>query len=299
MAFTLTETMNLGNTALELNLSGGPAADGSQHNHVFQVQEFRRPEFEVKANAGEGPHFAGGNATASVAATYYAGGGLPNADVTWRVSQSKGTYSPPGWPDFTFGTWIPWWWGGGMRGASDGVSRRAGFPGGAGETVETFTGRTDAAGVHLPAHRLPRRARPAGADRGEGRGERDGCQPPGVERDHEPAGASGRAVRRHPFSERTFVQRDQPLKIEAIVTDLDGKPVPGVKIAMRAARLDWQYKAGAWSEVETVVQPCTVTSANAAGDVHLRDAGGRHLPHRRDRGRQPRAGPTRASSTGG
>ncbi len=259
MAFTLTETMNLGNTALELNLSGGPAADGGQFSHVFQVQEFRRPEFEVKANAGEGPFFAGGNATAAVAATYYAGGGLPNAEVTWRVSQSKGTYSPPGWPDFTFGTWIPWWWGGGLRSTASGAR----VLGGAGETGETFAGRTDAAGTHLLRIDFPTALVPP--------------EPIVVK-----AEASVMDVNRqawnatanllvHPAelyvgirSERTFVQRDQPLKVEAIVTDLDGKPVPGVKISMRAARLDSQYKAGAWKEVETVVQPCTVTSANAA-----------------------------------
>jgi uncharacterized protein YfaS (alpha-2-macroglobulin family) len=255
LAFTLTETMNLGNTALELSLSGGPAADGSQHTHMFQVQEFRRPEFEVKANAGEGPFFAGGNATASVAATYYAGGGLPNAEVTWRVSQSKGTYSPPGWPDFTFGTWVPWWWGGGA-----GAHGRAPLRGGAGETVETFTGRTDAAGVHLLRIDFPTALVPP--------------EPIVVKAEasvmdvNRQAWNAATSLLVHPAelyvgirSERTFVQRDQPLKIEAIVTDLDGKPVPGVKIAMRAARLDWQVKAGEWKEVETVVQPCTVTSA--------------------------------------
>ncbi len=257
LAFTLTETMNLGNTALELNLSGGPAADGAQHTHTFQVQEFRRPEFEVKANAGEGPFFAGGNATVEVAATYYAGGGLPNAEVTWRVSQAKGSYSPPGWPDFTFGTWIPWWWSGGIVvGAHD----RAPLPGGAGETVETFTGRTDAAGIHrlridFPAALVPPEPIVVRAE----------ASVMDVNRQAWNATAN---LLVHPAelyvgirSERTFVQREQPLKIEAIVTDLDGKPVPGVKINMRAARLDWQYKAGQWQQVETVVQPCTVTSA--------------------------------------
>ncbi|MGC8782069.1 MAG: Ig-like domain-containing protein, partial [Anaerolineae bacterium] len=144
-AFTLTDAMNLGPATLELTWSGGPAAEGAQYNHTFQVQEFRRPEFEVKASVGEGPYFAGGHATAEVVATYYAGGGLPNAEVTWRVTQSKGSYSPPGWPDFTFGTWTPWWWIAGGRGAAG----RPGFPGGPiVETAETFTGRTDAGGVH-------------------------------------------------------------------------------------------------------------------------------------------------------
>ncbi len=257
MAFTLTETMNLGPAALELNLERGPAASGSQHLHSFQVQEFRRPEFEVKVNAGEGPFFAGGHATASVAATYYAGGGLPNAEVTWRVSQSKGAYSPPGWPDFTFGTWIPWWWGG-LRS----TPAVWGGPVGSDEkTVETFTGRTDAAGVHLLRIDFPTALTPP-----EPIVVKAEASVMDVNRQAWNANAS---LLVHPAelyvgirSERLFVQREQPLKIEAIVTDLDGKPIPGVKITMRAARLDWQYRAGQWQEVETVVQPCTVTSAN-------------------------------------
>jgi len=257
LAFTLTDTMNLGPATLELIWAGGQAADGVQYNHTFQVQEFRRPEFEVKASAGEGPHFAGGHTTAEVAATYYAGGGLPNAEVTWRVSQAKGSYSPPGWPDFTFGTWTPWWWIGEVVGAYG----RAPRPGGPTvETAETFTGRTDASGVHrlridfptalVPPEPIVIKAEASVMD---------------VNRQ---AWNAATSLLVHPAelyvgirSERLFVQREQPLKIQAIVTDLDGKPVPGVKIAMRAARLEWQFKAGEWKEVETVVQPCTVTSA--------------------------------------
>ncbi len=83
----------------------------AQFGHSFQVQEFRRPEFEVTArNETPGPYFAGGSATVAVEAAYYAGGPLPNAEVTWQVSSSPGSYSPPNWPDFIFGRWQPWWW---------------------------------------------------------------------------------------------------------------------------------------------------------------------------------------------
>ncbi|MDQ1300812.1 MAG: alpha-2-macroglobulin, partial [Chloroflexota bacterium] len=259
MAFTLAETMNLGNATVALSLNGGPSADGAQHSHVFQVQEFRRPEFEVKASASEGPHFVGGNATASVAATYYAGGGLPDAAVTWRVSQATGSYSPPGWADFTFGTWTPWWGGGGM---TLGVAGKPSFPGDlAGQTSETFAGRTDAAGIHrlrldFPSALVPPAPIVVKAEAS-------------VMDVNRQAWNAATSLLVHPAelyvgirSERIFVQREQPLKVEAIVTDLDGKPVPGVKISLRAARLDWQYKAGEWKQIETVVQPCTITSAN-------------------------------------
>ncbi len=89
-----------------------PTADvySTDYYHSFQIQEFRRPEFEVKTRPeSEGPFFIGGDATVSVHAGYFAGGPLPNAETDWNVSASPGSYSPPNWPDFTFGMWTPWW----------------------------------------------------------------------------------------------------------------------------------------------------------------------------------------------
>ena len=57
----------------------------------------------------EGPYFVGDDATVSVHASYFAGGPLPNAETNWNVTASPGSYSPPNWPDFTFGVWTPWW----------------------------------------------------------------------------------------------------------------------------------------------------------------------------------------------
>ena len=60
-------------------------------------------------NETTGPYFVGDHAIVAVEASYYAGGPLPNAEVTWQVSSSPSSYSPPNWPDFIFGTWTPWW----------------------------------------------------------------------------------------------------------------------------------------------------------------------------------------------
>ncbi|HYN01291.1 MAG TPA: Ig-like domain-containing protein, partial [Vicinamibacteria bacterium] len=72
LALRLPPTMNLGAAVLQLD-AASLSLPGSQHTHVFQVQEFRRPEFEVKAQASEGPHVVGGAATVAVSAAYYAG----------------------------------------------------------------------------------------------------------------------------------------------------------------------------------------------------------------------------------
>ena len=237
--------MNLGTAYLELNATGGSGgADNTGYGHPIQVQEFRRPEFEVKATAGEGPFFAGGSAPLEVKASYYAGGPLPDAETTWRVTSQPGHFSPPGWDDFTFGRWIPWW-------------REWGDEGGWKEPT-VYTGRTDSAGVH--------------------RVQLDFGKPTPPEPTAVTAEATVMDVNRqawtstvnllvHPAdlyvglrSERLFVEREQPLKIDLIVTDLDGKPVPGREIKARAARMDWSYKDGRWQEEEAAVQPCIVQS---------------------------------------
>ena len=93
--FSLPDGMNLGTARLTLT----PDSSGGGTMHSFDVQEFRRPEFEVTAEAGEGPYFLGETASASVHAAYYAGGALPGAPVAWNVTASPGFYSPPGHED--------------------------------------------------------------------------------------------------------------------------------------------------------------------------------------------------------
>ncbi|HWW74238.1 MAG TPA: MG2 domain-containing protein, partial [Pyrinomonadaceae bacterium] len=59
--FKLPPTMNLGNANVQFVADGGAGLSNVQYGHGFQVQEFRRPEFEVTARAEEGPHFVGGH----------------------------------------------------------------------------------------------------------------------------------------------------------------------------------------------------------------------------------------------
>jgi uncharacterized protein YfaS (alpha-2-macroglobulin family) len=80
--FTLPAKMNLGSATLEFELK----EDGGKYTHSFQVQEFRRPEFEITARTSEAPHFVGSFATATMTAAYYSGGGLANTEVDWEVS---------------------------------------------------------------------------------------------------------------------------------------------------------------------------------------------------------------------
>ncbi|HVF87327.1 MAG TPA: MG2 domain-containing protein, partial [Pyrinomonadaceae bacterium] len=249
--FKLPPTMNLGGASLSLEAQGGNKTTvDRQHHHSFQVQEFRRPEFEVTTTASEGPHFVKEHAGVTINAAYYAGGGLPNAEVNWSVTSTPGNFTPPNRGDFTFGKWTPWW-------GEYGDSR-----GGTVSNTQTFTARTDAAGKHHL------------------RIDFDSVNPPqastvtaqaSVTDVNRQAWTATTAMLVHPAdlyvglrSERMFVQGGEPLVVESIVTDLDGKAVANREVKIRAVLLDWTFEKGAWVQKETNPQECTVRSANDA-----------------------------------
>ena len=247
--FTLPENVNLGYAQVMLNAMGGELqyfGYGGAYYHSFQIQEFRRPEFEVRASASEGPHFVGDAATATVAASYFAGGPLPGADVNWSVTASSGSYQPPNWNGFTFGRWVPWWHfyhDGGQLGSA------------------SFTSRTDAAGEHtLRIDFAP-------------------SDPPGpmtldagvtVFDVNRQGWSSSTTLLVHPAnryvglrSDRYFVERGEPLPVEVVVTDIDGAVDAEHEVLVRAALMDWQYKNGEWKQVEVSAQECTVRTTAA------------------------------------
>ena len=254
--YTLPEAVNLGYAQIyftAVGLTGN--LDNTSYYHSFQIQEFRRPEFEVSArNETTGPYFSGGFGVVAVEAKYYAGGPLPNADVTWQVTTSPGSYSPPNWSEFTFGIWEPWWWS--YRVYSDTAEFYP--PGNSGGQVEVFQGITDAAGEHylrLDFDNLPE-PRPYS------------IQAESTVMDvNRQAWTSGTNLLVHPAdlyvgmrTERYFVERGEPLEVSLIVTDLDGNPVGDRPITVTAARLEWKYSQGQWREEEADVQTCTVGS---------------------------------------
>lgn len=259
LTLAIPEGANLGHARLELTAPATKGLTGLGHVHTLQVQAFRRPEFEVSATASEGPHLVGGHATATVTASYYSGGPLPGADVTWRVVSRPGHFTPPNRGDYVFGQWTPWW-----------LPR----PTGAAET-RTFAGRTDGDGRHHL------------------RLDFEGVEPPrpsSVE-----AEASVQDVNRqtwtarahllvHPARhyvglrvERTVVEPGKPFEVRALVTDLEGAAVAGSKIVLQSARLEWRQEGTDWREVPVDPQDCTVESGTEAVTCTFTPkAGGRH-----------------------
>jgi len=265
LQFTLPENTNLGSAWVNLNALGGTAGlSNTRYTHSFQIQEFRRPEFEVKArNETTGPYFLGDEAVMAVEAKYYAGGPLPNAEASWYVNSTPTNYQPPNWPQFTFGYWTPWWW------FYEGMG-----PDG-GSLSENFAGRTDASGNHYLRMAFESMAEP---------------RPYSVVAEgtvfdvNRQAWAGTTDLMVHPADRyvgvrtpRYFVEQGDPIEAALIVTDLDGRADQGLMIDVQAARLDWEYQDGRWQEVEMDPQDCRVESAEEPVQCEFQTpAGGRY-----------------------
>ncbi len=254
--FKLPDDANLGYSRIDLSTNSG--LSGKTFSHQFQVQEFRRPEFEVTAKVdGSAPHFVGDKADLSVEAKYYAGGGLANAETNWTVTATATNYTPPNRGDFTFGTWTPWWriydYGGGE------LSGRS-FRGGG--ITQTFKGVTDSDGKHhlkidFQSVNPPRPYSITAAA--------------AVQDVNRQTWSGSTSLLVHPAdlyvgikTPRTFVQKGEKIVIESIVTNIDGKPIAGRDVEVKAILKDWQFDKGSWSEVTVNEQTCTVKSADVA-----------------------------------
>jgi alpha-2-macroglobulin len=230
LALELPKTMSLGTAVLQLEAEGTPLPHTAVH--TFEVREFRRPEFEVKAEASEGPFFVGGQATVTVSASYYAGGALPGAEVSWRVASRPAFFRPPNRDDYVFGPFVPWWdW----RPAAQEPER-----------VREMAARTDSRGVHRLRIDFDRGTPP---------------RPRLVEAEATVMDVNRQAwtVRAdllvHPAStyvglraDRPFVGKGEPVTFDVIATDLDGRALAGRSVSLRLGRLDWEQVEGEWKE---------------------------------------------------
>jgi len=253
LAVELSQQSNLGHAWVEFShrADGADGADG-RHTHHFQIQEFRRPEFEVATRTvAPGPYFVSEPAEVAVDAGYFSGGPLPNAEVTWTVTTRQATYSPPDWSDFTFGVWRPWWYFG---------DHWPGDPWGEFEP-ETLSGITDAGGSHVLRIDF------------EG------------DADHLPSTVTAQAevldVNRQQWAsstdllvhsarlyvglrtDRTFLRAGDGLEVEAVVVDIDGNAVPGRPFEIAVGRIVSQFTDGEWVEEAVDEQTCETASAEA------------------------------------
>lgn len=257
----LPATMNLGDATLKFQFgkegAGWDSDSSSEYDHQFQVQEFRRPEFEITTRVSEAPFFVGAAATVTATATYYTGGGLAGTDVDWSIVATPTNYTPPNRDDYTFGKFFPWW-----RNDRDSNASKE----------QSFKGRTDAAGKHTLKIDFDgvRPARPSTVTASAR-----------VQDVNRQTIESTTSLLVHPAdvyvglkSTRSFVQKGEPFDIAAIVTDLDGKAIADRDVQLRLVRLDYVYEKGEWKEQERDVQEQTVKSGADAVSARFRTTAG-------------------------
>ncbi len=269
------ETANTGYAYVELTLPGTDGLSIWSGQHSFQIADFRTPEFEVSARTeGEGPWLDGEPVTVAVDATYYAGGPLPDAAVTWQVSPSTATYSPPGWSDFTFGIWTPWWWYDTSYPVAD-MAWSEPCCGSIGGQPVTYTGTTDADGHHYLQIDV--------GDLGDdlvGLPVAVSAQAT-VQDVNLQAWSSTTSVLVHPAdlyvglaSDTPYVERGDDLAVDVVVTDIDGAAVAGRTLQVTASRTATVYRDGEWTQEQTDAETCDVTSAAEPTTCTFRPAAG-------------------------
>jgi alpha-2-macroglobulin len=251
--FQVPADASLGTAQVELVVEGGSRIGNHDGGMVtFEVQEFRRPEYEVSVQADPGPHFVGGTATATARATYFAGGGLPGAAVAWQAVSRPAGYTPPGWDGWRFGGAGHGWWDGWW-------DPRRPHP----ETRHALTGETDATGAHVLrldfdravpgyAHAVTVNATVTDLNRQQW--------------------TSGSRLLVHPGAvyaglriERGWLRPGEPVEVDVAAVDVDGSPAAGSVVEVTGARETWRRTASG-GERETVdAGSCTVTMSGGAG----------------------------------
>ena len=271
LSIELPEGANLGEAWVDFR-AVGTDTNNAATGHSFSIQEFRRPEFEVTAtNESEGPFYVARPATVRVDAEYFSGGPLPDADVNWLVSKRETTYRPPNWDEYTFGVWVPWWAGSrfGDDVAGD-IASEPCFDCGPGTPVEyeEFAGTTDAGGSHYlqidfdgPDVDLPTTITAEAT----------------VFDVNRQAWSARTDLLVHPAefyvglrSDRAFVRQGTPIRIDGVVTDVDGGTAPGREVTVSAGRLEWVLVGGTWTEQVADEQTCVFTSTGDVTDAAMR-----------------------------
>ena len=262
--FNLPDNVNLGNAFVTF----GFETDTEEFTHQFQVQEFRRPEYEVSVKAETAaPYFVGESAALEMEAKYYSGGALMNTPTDWTVYAYQTRYTPPNRDDFNFGSFVPWW-----IHYFDGGYKRNGYQTYA-PSSQTFQGVTGTDGKHRitadfieahPAHPYTLTANAKVQD---------------VNR-QTIAGSTSLLV--HPSAlyvglrtPRSFVRRGDSFKIETITTDLDGNAVADRSVKVEAILKDWRRGGSSWQNIEVDSQTCDITSTEtvAACDLTAKEGG--------------------------
>ena len=247
-SFGLPDTPNLGTASVMLTAEGFDGGTAGS-THSFEIQEFRRPKFEVGVSADSEPKYSSEAIETRVEATYFTGGPLGGAEVSWKIQKESGSYSPPGHSAYRFGDSTPWW-----------------FRGGDGKDVQTLrrNGKTTAAGRH---------ALDVSVDINDGFPRTVSAEATVEDVDRQQISSSTEYIV-HPAryyvglkTDTYFVEKGEPMEVDCMVADVDGNLKRGHEVTMRLVRLESVYEDGEYKSEEHVEETCRVETAGKKGET--------------------------------
>lgn len=231
-SFDIPKNANLGDAIVNLQArrAGKPLSEeyGAWSQCNFKIEEFRRPEFELTLKSSAGNSLQLGEATnITASANYFAGGPLAEAAITWSVRTQSSNYDPPGWQDYKFGK------GGGSI-FSDFGYWRPNPPEDKNARDMTFKGTTDGAGRHVLELKVNSIIDPTPVS----------IVAEGTVSDVNRQEWSDKAtLLLHPAEvyvglrpSKQFFRADEAIKIDSIVTDLDGKASSGRSVHLELVK---------------------------------------------------------------
>ena len=239
--FNLPDTPNLGPAQVVFKKPNATESE-LEYTHGFEIQEFRTPEFEVKTELTKAaPYLIKQDIPVSANANYYAGGGLAAAPVAWQLVASQEAYTPPNQTDWSFGFSNPIWWHWDAFRPQENV-------------LANFSGKTNPEGKHAlliqpnnTNYPLPVSVRAEAS----------------VTDVNRQAWTSSSQFIIHPANTYVglktasyFVEQNQPLKLDVLTVDIDGKVLANSPVIVEAGLPDHSNKEGVKKLKD--VQRCTV-----------------------------------------
>ncbi len=238
------------------------------------IQEFRRPEFEMKVTAAKSTALVlGDSTTVSSSANYLIGGALANAPVNWVVTPSVASYAPPGWSGYNFGSGFDLYSWYAERGR---LRRNQPITNG----QKTLTGQSDSQGNDTIALKFISTPKPVPMSYQ--------CQATVVDVNRQ-QWTSSAALLVHPADtyvgikkDKSQYLKDEPVTLNVVATDLDGKIRSGTKVELEIKESDVNGESKSRTEylsigdapAELRFSPAK-TSVSFACTARIKDASGR------------------------
>ena len=272
--------VDLGRVRIATRLLDAPRSLGGAGRLVVDAQQYRAPEFTVDVALADAPLVRGGALDATVRGDYLHGAPMAGAAVDWNLYAREARFRPPDNPGFHFGSLVrPW-----HRHRRHHHKRIAHQPFPSRRRVGGGQGRLDARGrlaVHQPLA-LPRGLDPVALS----------LEATVADRNRQTV--SGRAgALAHPAgryvgirSGRLLSTAGEPLRVELVLVDLEGRRLAGVPLRLEARRRKWTEQQvrdaeghlnTEWSAETVVADRCRVRSGRRAVACTLQlEHGGEH-----------------------